>query len=92
MGGSVRNTIGIDHNPERPRIKKLLTLGLSAPVLTEIGVFLPGCADSTAGTGIAASVMAGEKGFQDWQMIAGGLLAAMPARESFEKYEKRHRA
>ena len=31
------NTIGIDHNLDRPRIRKLLTIGLFASVLTGIG-------------------------------------------------------
>jgi hypothetical protein len=34
------NTIGIDHNLDRPRIRKLLTMGLFASVLTGIGDFL----------------------------------------------------
>ena len=31
------NTIGIDHNLDRPRIRKLLRIGLFASVLTGIG-------------------------------------------------------
>jgi len=31
------NTIGIDHNLDRARIRKLLTIGLFASVLTGIG-------------------------------------------------------
>lgn len=68
------NTIGIDHNLDRPRIKKLLTIGLFASVLTGIGDFLLGYAENTAGASIAASVMAGAPNLADWQMIAGGLL------------------
>ena len=68
------NTIGIDHNLDRPRIKKLLTIGLFASILTGIGDFLLGYADSTAGSNIATSVMASAPNLQDWQMIVGGLL------------------
>ena len=36
------NTIGIDHNLDHARIRKLLTIGLFASVLTGIGDFLLG--------------------------------------------------
>ena len=52
------NTIGIDHNLDRTRIKKLLTIGLFSAVLTGIGDFLLGYGESTAGRSIATSVMA----------------------------------
>ena len=48
------NTIGIDNNLDRPRIRKLLLIGLIASVMTGIGDFLigfgkfwilPGCED-----------------------------------------------
>ena len=68
------NTIGIDHNLDRARIRKLLTIGLFASILTGIGDFLLGYADSTAGGSIATSVMASAPNLQDWQMIVGGLL------------------
>ncbi len=68
------NTIGIDYNLDRPRIKKLLTIGLFASVLTGIGDFLPGYGESTAGSSIATSVMASAPNLTDWQMIAGSLL------------------
>ena len=67
------NTIGIDHNLDRPRIKKLLTIGLFASILTGIGDFLLGYAENTAGVSFATSVMAGAPNLTDWQMIAGGL-------------------
>ena len=35
------NTIGIDNNLDRPRIKKLLAIGLFAAFLTGIGFFMP---------------------------------------------------
>lgn len=34
------NTIGIDHNLDRERIRKLLMIGLYASILTGIGDFL----------------------------------------------------
>ena len=67
------NTIGIDHNLHRPRIKKLLTIGLFASILTGIGDFLLGYAENAAGVSFATSVMAGAPNLTDWQMIAGGL-------------------
>jgi len=68
------NTIGIDHNLDRARIKKLLTIGLAASVITGIGDFLLGFAEELPRTNLAASVMAGAPNLADWQMIAGGLL------------------
>lgn len=68
------NTIGINHNLDRARIRKLLAIGLFASVLTGIGDFLLGYAESTAGSSFAASVMASAPNLSDRQMIAGGLL------------------
>ena len=68
------NTIGIDHNLDRARIRKLLAIGLFASVITGIGDFLLGYADELPGVNFAASVMAGAPNLADWQMIAGGLL------------------
>ena len=68
------NTIGIDHNLDRARIRKLLMIGLFASVLTGIGDFLLGYADSPAGSSIATSVMASALNPTDWQMITGSLL------------------
>lgn len=68
------NTIGIDHNLDRPRIRKLLAIGLFASVLTGIGDFLLGYAESTAGSSLAASVMASAPNLTDRQMITGSLL------------------
>ncbi|MDO4867305.1 MAG: hypothetical protein Q4C10_12190 [Clostridia bacterium] len=68
------NSIGIDHNLDRARIKKLLAIGLFASILTGIGDFLLGFAENAAGNSLAASVMAGAPNLADWQMIAGGLL------------------
>ena len=36
------NTIGIDHNLDRARIRKLLAIGLFAAILTGIGDFMIG--------------------------------------------------
>ena len=68
------NTIGIDRNLDRARIRKLLMIGLFASVLTGIGDFLLGYAESTAGSSFAASVMASAPNLSDRQMIVGGLL------------------
>ena len=68
------NTIGIDHNLDRSRIRKLLTIGLFASCLTGIGDFLLGYAENTAGVSLATSVMASAPNLEDWQMIAGGIL------------------
>lgn len=68
------NTIGIDHNLDRARIRKLLAIGLFASVLTGIGDFLLGYGESTAGGSFAAGVMASAPNLADWQMITGGLL------------------
>ena len=70
------NTIGIDNNLDRARIRKLLAIGLFASLLTGIGDFLLGYAEEVQGTTLAASVMAGAPNLADWQMIAGGLLGA----------------
>ena len=68
------NTIGITHNLDRARIKKLLSIGLFASILTGIGDFLLGYAENTAGVSLATSVMASAPNLVDWQMIVGGLL------------------
>ena len=68
------NTIGIAHNLDRARIRKLLAIGLFASVMTGIGDFLLGYADELPGVNFAASVMAGAPNLTDGQMIAGGLL------------------
>ena len=68
------NTIGIEHNLDRPRIRKLLTIGLFASALTGIGDFLLGYGEGTAGGSIATRVMASAPNLTGWQMIAGSLL------------------
>ena len=68
------NTIGIDRNLDRARIRKLLAIGLFASVMTGIGDFLLGYAEELPGVNFAASVMAGAPNLADWQMIVGALL------------------
>lgn len=68
------NTIGINRNLDRARIKKLLTIGLFASILTGIEDFLLGYAQSAAGGSLATSVMASAPNLADWQLIAGSLL------------------
>ena len=68
------NTIGIDHNLDRARIKKLLAIGLAASIMTGVGDFLLGYAEELPGVNFAARVMAGAPDLADWQMIVGGLL------------------
>ncbi len=70
------NTIGIDHNLDRARIRKLLAIGLFAAILTGIGdlVLGYGHAENMENYGLAASVLASAPNLADWQMIVGGLL------------------
>lgn len=68
------NTIGIDNNLDRARIRKLLLIGLFASVMTGVGDFLLGYAEETVGVDFAASVMSGAPNLTDGQMIAGSLL------------------
>ena len=68
------NTIGIDNNLDRARIRKLLLIGLIASVMTGIGDFLLGYAEEIETGSIAGSVMAGAVNLTDGQMIAGSLL------------------
>ena len=53
------NSIGIEHNLDRARIRKLLAIGLFASILTGVGDFLLGFAEEEPGGNFAASVMAG---------------------------------
>ena len=68
------NTIGIDRNLDRARIRKLLAIGLFASILTGIGDFLLGYAEQAPAAGMATGIMAGAANLADWQMIAGGLM------------------
>ena len=68
------NTIGIDNNLDRARIKKLLTIGLIASIMTGIGDFFLGFGEELPTSNMAASVMANAPNLTEWQLIAGGLL------------------
>ena len=71
------NTIGINDNLDRLRIRKLLLIGLIASVMTGIGDFLIGFGEETEVTGFAESVMANAVNLSDTQLIWGGLLGAL---------------
>ena len=85
------NTIGIDHNLDRARIRKLLAIGLFAAILTGIGDFMIGYGhvENMENYGLAASVLASAPNLADWQMIVGGLLATLPDQESFDRFQER---
>ncbi len=68
------NTIGIDHNLDRDRIKKLLIFGVIGSVLTGAGDFLLGFGEEVETSGFAESIMANAQNMSDGQLIAGGLL------------------
>lgn len=68
------NTIGIDDNLNRLRIRKLLAIGLLASIITGIGDFLLGFAQETAGVSLATQVMSGAPNLPDGRLIAGSLL------------------
>lgn len=67
------NTIGIDNNLDRARIKKLLTIGLVASIITGVGDFLLGYGENTASDGLAL-VLANAPNLSDAQLVWGGLL------------------
>lgn len=68
------NIIGSDNNLDRMRIKKLLTIGLIASIMTGIGDFFLGYGEGLPTSNMAASVMANAPNLADWQLIAGSLL------------------
>ena len=74
--GTAMNTIGIDHNLNRERIRKLLIFGVIGSVLTGIGDFLVGFGEEVPVSGLAESMMANAVNMSDGQLIAGGLLGA----------------
>ena len=65
------NTIGIDNNLDRPRIKKLLVIGLFASFLTGIGDFMLGygTAENMGNYGLPAGVLASAPNLADGQLI-----------------------
>ena len=67
--------LGITDNLNRGRIRKLLAIGLFGCVLTGVGDFLLGYADSAdVGGGAIDGILATAPNLPDWQMMAGGLL------------------
>ena len=52
------NTIGINNNLDRTRIKKLLAIGLFASALTGAGDFLLGFGEEVSGESITSRIMA----------------------------------
>ena len=69
------NTIGIENNLDRARIRKLLSIGLFASIMTGVGDFLLGYAPETAElSGIAGIIMNNAPNLSDAQLIWGGLL------------------
>ncbi len=73
------NAIGIDHNLNRERIRKLLTFGVIGSMLTGIGDFLIGFGEevSTGADGLAEKVMDNALNLSDAQLIWGGLLGVI---------------
>jgi len=55
------NTIGIDHNLDRPRIRKLLTIGLFASVLTGIGTMFLSFGNAFMFGGLLATLPSAEQ-------------------------------
>ena len=65
------NTIGIDHNLTRQRIRKLLIFGVIGSVLTGIGDFLLGYGEHVSADthGLAEMMMANALNLSDAQLI-----------------------
>ena len=68
------NTIGINNNLDRPRIKKLLIIGLLASLMTGAGDFLLGFGEEIRGNTLASNVMSNAMNLSDAQLIWGSLL------------------
>ena len=68
------NTIGINNNLDRPRIRKLLIIGLFASLMTGAGDFLLGFGEEIRGNTLASNVMSNAMNLTDAQLIWGGLL------------------
>ena len=68
------NTIGINNNLDRPRIRKLLIIGLIASLMTGAGDFLLGFGEEIRGNTLASNVMSNAMNLSDAQLIWGGLL------------------
>ena len=68
------NTIGIDHNLDCPRIKKLLMIGLFGALLTLIGDCLIGAAKFPDGANMIEGYFAIALAMPAWRPILGGLV------------------
>ena len=69
------NTIGIDDNLDRPRIRKLLIIGLFGCALTGAGDFLLGYAEpADVSGGVFEAMLATSINLSDEALFAGGLL------------------
>ena len=68
------NTIGIDHNLDCPRIKKLLMIGLFGALLTLIGDCLIGAAKFPDGANLIEGYSAIALAMPTWRPILGGLI------------------
>lgn len=68
------NTIGINNNLDRARIRKLLIIGLIGSIMTGIGDFLVGYGASPEVRGLAESMLTSAVNMSDGQLITGGLL------------------
>lgn len=71
------NTIGINNNLDRARIRKLLVIGLFSSVMTGAGDFLLGFGEEIRGDSIASIIMANAVNLSDAQLIWGGLLGCV---------------
>ena len=70
------NTIGVNNNLDRARIRKLLLIGLIGSVMTGVGDFLVGYGENTEVHSLAESVLANAVNMSNGQLVAGGLLGA----------------
>ena len=68
------NTIGIDHNLDCPRIKKLLMIGLFGALLTLIGDCLIGAVKFPDGANLIEGYFAIALAMPTWRPILGGLI------------------
>ena len=86
------NTIGIDNNLDRDRIRKLLAIGLFASIMTGVGDFLLGYAEEidagligpndAIGPGIGTTFLSCGNAF-----MFGGLLVTLPGEEKFLEFK-----
>ena len=70
------NTIGINNNLDRARIRKLLIIGLVGSIMTGIGDYLVGYGASPETGSLAEFMLASAVNMSDGQLITGGLFGA----------------